>query len=188
MLSTIGRAAVRRVVTPRPQSTNGTFRSLWYLHCAGTFHRAQGTSAVSKSSFYPERSYATATKASSKPKSTTTKTAKLKKKPAVKKAVKKPLKKIAKKKKVLKKPVKKVVKKKKILSEEDAKKATVKALKAKALSIPKQKPAAAWTVFVAEYAAANPNVPLTAYATEAAAKYKSLTPPELEVIGLVLTS
>jgi hypothetical protein len=176
MLSTIGRAAVRRVVAPGPQSTNNAFRSVWHLQYVGTFHHPKGSSALPKSSFPLVRTYATATKVSPKPKTTTAQKAKPKKA-----AAKKPVKKLAKKKNVLKKLVKKVVKKK-VLTEEEKKKAVVKALKAKALSIPKKLPQSAWTVLTSEHSRVNPGSMASGGMVEVAGKYKNLSPAELEVI------
>jgi hypothetical protein len=184
MLSTIGRAAVRRVVAPGPQSTNGAFRSIWHLQNVGTFHNQKISSTLQKTSFSSGRTYATATKVAPKSK-TTTKTAKPKK-PVAKKAVKKTVKKAAKKKKVVKKLKPKIKgrsPKKKILTEEEAKKVVVKDLKAKALILPKRLPRTAWTVLASEFSKANPTNPRVGTAmVEASAKYKSLSPAELEVI------
>jgi len=179
MLSTIGRAAVRRVVAPGPQSTNSAFRSIWHLQNVGAFHNQKISSTLRKTSFSPGRTYATATKVAPKSK-TTTKTAKPKKKPVAKKAVKKAVKKVVKK---LKPKLKARPPKKKILTEEEAKKAVVKDLKAKALILPKRLPRTAWTVLATEFSKANPTNPRVASAmVEASAKYKSLSPAELEVI------
>jgi hypothetical protein len=181
MLSTIGRAAVRRVVAPGPQSTNSAFRSIWHLQNVGTFHNQKITSTLRKTSFHPGRTYATATKVAPKSK-TTTKTATPKKKPVAKKAVKK----VAKKKKVVKKLKPKLkgrTPKKKILTEEEAKKVVVKDLKVKALTLPKKLPQTAWTVLASEMSKAKPTDPrVVSGMVEASAKYKSLSPAELEVI------
>lgn len=188
MLSTVGRAAVRRVVAPGPQSTNSAFRSIWHLQYVGTFHNPKSSSALPKTSFSLGRSYATATKVAPKPKKTTTKTVKPKKAVA-KKAVKKPLKKVAKKKKAVKKlKAKPRGRPKKVLTEEEAKKAVLKDLKAKALSLPKKLPQTAWVVFAAEESKANRTDPRGGSAlVEAAAKYKSFSPTELEVIDPFLS-
>jgi hypothetical protein len=101
---------------------------------------------------------------------------------------------------VAKKPVKKTATKKKkavkklkskpvgrprtrILTEEDKKKAVVKALKAQALAIPKKLPWTAWMVFNAEDARANPISIANAgpRTTNAANRYKNMSPAELEV-------
>ena len=185
MLSSIGRAAVRRVVAPGPQSTNSAFRSVWHLQHVGSFHHPKGSSALDKSCFSLGRAYATATKAATKPKTTTTKLAKSKK-PVAKKAAKKPVKKTAtKKKKAVKKLKSKPVgRPRKILTEEDKKKAVVKALKAQALVIPKKLPWTAWMVFNAEDSRANPVSIANAgpRMTDASNRYKSMSPAELEVI------
>jgi hypothetical protein len=184
MLSTIGRAAIRRVVAPGRQSTNSALRALRHLQCIGTLQHAEGSSALPRPSSYPGRSYATATKTASKSKSATTKTAKPKKKPSAKKVVKKPVKKVAKKKKVVKKlKAKPRGRPRKIPTEEEKKKAALKVLKATALSPPKQKPQTAWTVLAAESAKANPSAQLGSEMKAASTKYKSLTPAELEVLG-----
>ena len=180
MLSTIGRAAVRRVVGRGSQSTNSALRSLWHLQYVGTFPDPKSNSTVAKFSFSLGRDYATATRTAAKPRTTTTKTAKPKK-AAAKKAVKKPVKKIAKKKKVVKKlKAKPKGRPKKILTPEEAQKATVKELKVKALSPPKPLSQTAWTVLASEWAKANPSAKPSPF-LGASAKYKSLSPAELEV-------
>jgi hypothetical protein len=120
------------------------------------------------------RTYATATKDAPKSK-TTTKSTKPKKKAVAKKAVKK--------KTVVKKlKPKPRARPKRILTEEEKKKVVVKDLKAKALTQPKQLPQTAWTVLASEVSKANPTNPRIASGmVAAAAKYKSLSPAELEV-------
>jgi hypothetical protein len=153
----------------------------------GSFHHAKGRSALEKSCFSLGRTYVTATKAAPKSKTTTTKPAKSKK-PVAKKAAKKPVKKVAKKKT---KAVKKLKPKPagrprtKILTEEERKKAVVKALKAQALAIPKKLPWTAWMVFNTENARANPVSIANAgpKMTDASNRYKSMSPAELEVIN-----
>ena len=139
------------------------------------------------------RGYATATKAApksktttTKSKTTTTKSAKSKK-PVAKKAAKKPVKKTAtKKRKTVKKLKSKPVgrPRTKIPTEEDKKKAVVKVLKAQALAIPKKQPWTAWMVFNAEDSRANPVSVANAgpRMADAANRYKSMSPAELEVI------
>lgn len=184
MLSTIGRAAVRRVVAGAPQLTKRAFQRIWHLQHVGASHNPKNGSDRPQFSFSLRRSYATAAKVVSKPRTTKSTTAKPKKavaKKAAKKPVKKPVKKVAKK-KAVKKPVKKPAKKKKILTEEQTEKLTLKELKAKALSFPKKKPQTAWSVLASEYTKEHAS---TAFATgfkDAAVKYKSLSPAELEVI------
>ncbi|KAE9376948.1 hypothetical protein N431DRAFT_401543 [Stipitochalara longipes BDJ] len=182
MLSTIGRAAVRRLLGRGHQSTNSALRSLWHLQYVGTFQDPKRISALPKSYVSLGRCYATATKAASKPRAATTKTAKPKKKAVARKAVKKPIKKVAKKKVVKKLKPKPKGRPRKILSAEEAKKDAVKAQKAKALSLPKNLPQTAWTVLASEWAKAHPSQPATGTSplTAAAAKYKSLSPAELE--------
>jgi hypothetical protein len=183
MLSTIGRAAVRRVVAGAPQSTNKAFQSIWHLQHVGTLHNPKNGSGLPQFSSLG-RSYATTAKVVSKPRTTkpTANPLKAVAKKAAKKPVKKPVKKVAKK-KAVKKPVKKPAKKK-ILTEEQAEKLALKKLKAKALSFPKNKPHTAWGVLLSEYTKEHAS---TAYNTgfkDSAAKYKSLSPAELEVIDV----
>ncbi len=187
MLSSIGRAAVRRVVAPGPQSTNSALRSVWHLQHVGSFHHRNVGSALDKSCFSLGRAYATAPEAAPKPKKITTKSAKSKK-PVAQKAAKKPVKKTATKKK--KKAAKKLKSKPvgrprtKILTDVDRKKAVVKALKAQALAIPKKLPWTAWMVFNGEDARAHPVSIANAgpRTTDAANRYKRMSPAELEVI------
>lgn len=91
------------------------------------------------------------------------------------------------KKKVVAKPKPKP--KKKVLTELQKQKATLKkgreelkALKATALTLPKAKPATAWTVLLSEYMVKDGKGPSTtsSVAKDASAKYKSLTTEELE--------
>jgi len=89
------------------------------------------------------------------------------------------VKKVAKK-KSLKKPVKKAAKKKKVLTEEQTEKLTVKALKAKALSLPKKKPQTAWSVLASEYTKEHASTAFGSGFKDAAAKYKGLSSAELE--------
>jgi len=175
MLSTIGRAAVRRVVARSPQSTNRAFQSIWHLHHVGASQNPSNTSTRPNVPSSIARSFATATKAAPKTKTTKATTTKPKK-TATKKAVKKPTKKKAtpKPKPKVRKPVKKV------LTEEQKQKVVLKELKAKALSPPKKKPQNAWTVLASQYAKENgPNMS-SGGMKEAAAKYKSLSPEQLE--------
>jgi hypothetical protein len=184
MLSTIGRAAVRRVVAGGAASTNRAFPSIWHLQHVGIYYDSKSSLKFHLSQ---GRSYATATKAAPKPKTTKPKTTKPKKAVA-KKVVKKPAKKVARKKAVKKPKPKPRKPAKKILTEEQARKVAVKDLKAKALSPPKQKPISAWTVLAAEYAKEHASsMPSTGW-KDASAKYKGLGPAELEVNRSILSS
>ncbi|KAI9816391.1 MAG: hypothetical protein M1832_005058 [Thelocarpon impressellum] len=81
-----------------------------------------------------------------------------------------------KKKKAAPKKKKPAVKAKKVLTEEEKTKAEIKRLKAAALSEPKGLPRTAWSVLSAEMA----QVSHSLQSTEASARYKALTPVELE--------
>lgn len=97
--------------------------------------------------------------------------------------MKKPVKKKVAVKKVVKKPVKKVLSdRQKAIAIARKNLDEVKALKATALTIPKKGPTTAWMVLNAEYSRANSGT-ATSNVTAAAAKYKSLSPSELEVSG-----
>jgi hypothetical protein len=186
MLSTIGRAAVRRVVAGGTQSTNRSFQSVWHLQHVGTSHNPKDSFSHPKFSFSLGRLYTTATKVAPKSQTTKSKTARPKKAVA-KKALKKPAKKAAKK-KTVKKPAKKVAKKKpvKALTEEQVKKVAVKELKAKALSLPKQKPYTAWAVLLSEHSKEHASSMRSTGLKDAAARLKSLSPAELEVNRSIL--
>lgn len=181
MLSTIERAAIRRVVAGGTQSTNRAFQSIWHLQHVATSHIPRSGSVG--------RSYATATKAAPKPKTTkptTTKSKTAKPKAAANKVAKKPAKKVARKKAVKKAKPKTRKPVKKILTEEQAKKVAVKDLKAKALSPPKQKPSTAWSVLVSEYVKEHAAAGSGSGMKEASSKYKILSPTELEVNRYIL--
>lgn len=105
MLSSIGRASVRRVVTGR-QSTNGAVLSIFGR--VGRFQTKKAALIRAQSHLPKYRTYATTTASKTAPKKTTTATTSTKTKPAAKKsstskAGKKPVK------KPVKKPTKKVV-------------------------------------------------------------------------------
>lgn len=176
MLSSIGRAAIRRVgAGASHQSTNRVLQSLWHLQRIDKSNNVDLTSTLLQFSFSVRRPYATTTQAT-KPK---TKTSTAKAKPKTQKAV---LKKAVKK-KAAAKPKPKAKPKKKVLTDEQKQKAELKALKATALTPPKGKPATAWTVLLSEMMKKGSVPPggTTSVAKEAAARYKSLTAEELEV-------
>jgi hypothetical protein len=173
MLSRITRAAIRRVVagTAYP-STNRVYQSVWHLQHLNTHKNTEKALSSTQFSCVSRRSLATAantTSTSPKPKS---------KKAPAKRAVKKPAKK-----KAAAKPKAKAKPKKKVVTPEQKEKLKIKELKAVALSPPKTKPSTAWTVLLAEFVTehATPGKQAVSFAREAAAKYKALTPGELEV-------
>lgn len=180
MLSSIGRAAIRRVGAGASHpSTNRVLQSLRHLQRVDKSNNVASNSALYQFFTSFRRSYATTTQAT-KPKTKTSVTAKAK--PKTKTAApKKPVKKAVKKKAVAK-PKPKAKPKKKVLTDEQKQKAELKALKATALTPPKGKPSTAWMVVLSEMmkkAAATPGG-TTSVAKEAAARYKSLTTEELE--------
>jgi hypothetical protein len=124
------------------------------------------------------RLFATATKAATRKAKTTATKSSTKK--ASKKTVKKPAN--TAKKAVAKKPKSKV-KPQKLLSPEQKEKLEIKKLKELALSTPKGKPSTPWVVLLKEYSAEHASTGKSAvsFAKEAAAKYKSLSPGEIEV-------
>ncbi|PVH87230.1 hypothetical protein DL98DRAFT_510091 [Cadophora sp. DSE1049] len=190
MLSSIGRASVRRVVARGPQSTNRTLQGLWQIQRVDTIQNADNASTRPQFSF-SQRSYATATKTATKPKASKTTTTKPRTKKIAKKPVKKAVKKPVKKKAVAKKPVKKP---KKVLSEahklriETSKRVEkLKALKEAALEAPKSKPNTAWTVIISELSKENAGVAAIATTPLAASKYKSLSASELESYNRIAT-
>jgi hypothetical protein len=166
MLSNVARAAIRRVgagaVHP---STNRVFQSIWRIQQLRTLESTESAVLSSGFSFTLRRTLATAatTRATSA-------------KPKTKRAAKKPKKKAAAKPKAKGRP-------KKVLSAEEKAKLRIRELKAIALSNPKLKPSTAWTVLVSEQVAGN--IPqgksLGSLVGEAATKYKSLSPNELDV-------
>ncbi|KAH7330278.1 hypothetical protein BKA65DRAFT_554265 [Rhexocercosporidium sp. MPI-PUGE-AT-0058] len=176
MLSSIGRASVRRVVSRGPQSTNRALQSTWQFQRADNNQNTNNASTRSQFPFSAQRSYATATKVASKPKASKTTPTKT----STKKVTKKPVKKPAKKKVVAKKPVKRVQSKTSLARIEAAKRRTnIDALKAVALTdSPKTKPSTTWRVVLAE--AVKPGMKASSLARDAASKYKSLSPAELE--------
>jgi len=190
MLSAIGRAAVRRVVAGGAQSTNQALRSIWHIQRVDS---TQNPSNTPQSALPIRRLYATATKAAptTKAKIPATKAKpKAKKVAPKKKAVKKPVKKVVKKKaKPKAKPVKKV--KKPLTEVQKSKLAATKArvylkeLKEQALSPPSKPATTAWQVLLSEVTKqpqpAGQKYDLASVAKEASAKFKSLTPAELEV-------
>lgn len=189
MLTNIGRAAVRRVGAGGSHaSTNRGFQGIWRLHSTHAHSNVNNASDRTQFPLLTRRLYATTTKVTqtTAPRAkrvATTKAiaAKAKPKKAVKKpAVKKPKKRVASKPKP--KPKRKV-KAKKVISPEQKAKADIKALKVTALSPPKAKPSTAWTVLVNELGTeqAGTGKSATSFSKEAATKYRSLSPEQLEV-------
>jgi len=132
--------------------------------------------------------YATATKTTQTPAPKKTSAAKAKTTKATpKKATKKPAKKPVKKKvkkAVAKKPKakSKTKPKKKVLTVEQQKRAEIRELKKTALSPPKGSPSNAWTVLWVDLVKQRrAETSVKEIGLEASAKYKSLTPAELEV-------
>lgn len=173
MLSTIARAAIRRVgagaIHP---STNRVFQSIWHLQSLRTYDNADGTLPSTDASFILRRSLATVAKVpatSSKPKA----------KKAPKKNATKKLKK-----KVASKPKSAIGRPKKVLTKEEETKLRIRSLKKVALSVPKMKPSRPWLVFIVEYIAENhtgQQQSLGLLSKAASAKFKSLSPSEVEV-------
>jgi len=190
MLSNIGRAAIRRVGAGTSDlSTNRALQKIWLFQQVTISNDSKNASNRPQFSFSLRRSYVTASKGTqtAKPrakKSTTTAKSKTAKKTSPKKAAKKPKKKAAAKPKA-KRSVKKVLTEaqKEKAAEVEAK-AQIKDLKAKALlSPPKGKPATAWNLVLSELSAADTSsvkISIPEIAKEAAVKYKSLSPEELE--------
>ena len=186
MLSSIGRAAVRRVgAGVSQQSTNRVFlQSLWQLERADKSNNAD--SIFTQRPFYLSlrRSYATTVKATV-PKSEVSIAAKPTAKPkkaapkkSAKKAVKKkPKKKLATKSKVKAKP------KKKVLTDEQKKRATLRALKLTALTPPTLKPRSTWLAFLKKFNEDNKSSAASGAtkAKDASVHFKSITTEELEV-------
>ncbi|KAI9051025.1 hypothetical protein LZ554_005133 [Drepanopeziza brunnea f. sp. 'monogermtubi'] len=181
-LSSIGRAAVRRVAARGPQSINQALQSSRLRRVEIT----QGNvSTRTRSPLYLQRSYATATKVVAKPKPKTTAKAKPKAQTVPKKAVKKPVKKKVARKRAVKKPAKKVL--------TDAQKENLKAAKARkhlrelkktALSVPKAKPHTAWLIFFAQEIKKDPGSG-SAKCLEVSTRYNSLGPSELESLNQI---
>jgi hypothetical protein len=169
MLSTIARAAIRRAgagaVYP---PTNRVFQSFWHLQRLRTRGNTEIVLPTTDLSFLLRRTLATATK-------TGTGAATPRSETVTKRAAKKP-KKVAAKAKAKSRP-------KKVLTAENKAKLRIKELKSVALSTPKLKPSTAWTVLVSELVSdgATGGKSLGLSVTNAAAKYKSLSPGELEV-------
>ncbi|CZT48290.1 uncharacterized protein RSE6_08965 [Rhynchosporium secalis] len=203
MLSSIGRASVRRVVTRSPQSTTRAAQGIWQFQRAN-IENANNTSNRSQVNNTTRRSYATATKAIAKPKaSKPSVTSRVVQKPAnsvnkkvvAKKTVKKPAKKLVKKpikkaRKPVAKPAKKPVKRvKKPKSEAQLaaaaalkKTANLKALKAVALQAPDAKPTKPWLLYVSDMIVnREPGQSFGDIIQATANKWKNLSPAELEV-------
>jgi len=186
MLSNIGRAAIKRVGAGTSRSsTHSVVLSPWNRWINGSSKAVNGFPGRTQFSLLLPRLYATATKATQTPAPKKTSTAKAKttkatpKKAAAKKPAKKKVKKaLAKKPKA--KP--KAKPKKKVLTVEQQKRAEIRELKKTALSPPKGTPSSAWTVLWADFVKQRrAGTSVKEVALEASAKYKSLTPAELEV-------
>lgn len=177
MLSSIGRAAVKRTVTRGPISTN-QFRRVGSIQ--------DNASCQHRSLIFLQRSYATATKVAATPRSKTAARAKSETKTATKKATKEAVEQSAKpvKQQVANEPA---VKKVKILSaKQEEKKKTLEArlnlrtLKATALSEPAVLPDHPWKLFMHQEMGKMPGL-VSSRLPEISVKYKSLSPSELEV-------
>ena len=183
MLSTIGRAAIRRVgAGANASSTNRVLQSGWHLQRLDT---SKGSDNATHAQFLLlARQYATASKTTqtSKPRARVSTKPGPKPKSKLKRAPKAPAKK-APKKKVAKKVVKKKVKaiKKKVVTPEQRTRQKIRELKKVALSPPTRKAETAWMVVLDEArATAAPGENRTVMKT-ASAKYKSLLAEELQV-------
>ncbi|KAH6678359.1 hypothetical protein B0J14DRAFT_320626 [Halenospora varia] len=179
MLSTIGRAAIRRGAGAG-SSTNRIIQSTWLLQRANSRTGSDSQRDSSFLSIANKRAFATATKTVAKPKTTATTT-----KPKAKtttKSTKAKAKKSVKKKAAAKKPApkKKVVKQ---LTEEQKKKAVIRELKKTALKPPKGLGSTPWIVFCGDSLSADKAVSLKNSMSEIAAKYQSLSPAELEALN-----
>ncbi|KAG9234131.1 hypothetical protein BJ875DRAFT_22484 [Amylocarpus encephaloides] len=177
MLSSIGRAAVRRSCARASVENKRPIHKVWQL---GLFNSSNGRSFLPVSSRVasgPSRFFATATKPAAKPikritkpkaKATSTKT--------TKKPAKKPAKKAAPKK--LKPKVKKA---KKELTPEEQLAKEVRVLKKQVLTPPKALPSNAWSIIVSE--ACRPGVRASTSLVEAAARLKQLSIAEREALN-----
>ncbi|KAH8663117.1 hypothetical protein BGZ60DRAFT_433127 [Tricladium varicosporioides] len=181
MLSTIGRAAIRRGAGAR-SSTNRVIQSTWLLQrtnsrTGSNFQRESSLRIVD------QRAFATTSKTVAKSKTTTT-TGNPKAKTTTRstKAKTKPAKKPIKKKLAAKKPApkKKVVKP---LTEEQKKKAVIRELKKTALKPPKGLGSTPWIVFCGDNLSADNAVSLKNSMSDIAAKYQSLSSAELEALN-----
>ena len=182
MLSSIGRAAIRRVGAGASQSsTTRVFQSGWCLQRVYTSKNADNASVHLQFSLALQRAYATATKAiqtskgrpkgsKAKPKTRGAASKKVAKKPVKKKAAKKTAP------KPKRKPAKKVV-----ITEAQKAKEEVKKLKLIALTPPKALPKTAWSILLQEMIPKGSTGSLATLSKEAAARYKTLTAEELEV-------
>ncbi|KAF4636938.1 hypothetical protein G7Y89_g1145 [Cudoniella acicularis] len=185
MLFSIGRVAVRRGAQHSGASTNRAIRMVWLLHRVNSRSSTNSFHASPRFGIRCSRSFATTTKTVPKPKAKSTTSTKDKSTTKVKKPAKKIAKKVAKK-KVVKKPAPKVKKPvKKVLTEAEQEKATLKALKQKVLSPPALLPHSAWSVLLSEtvrelVTKGAESGAFTAATKSAAARYKSLSPQELE--------
>ena len=191
MLSSIGRAAIKRVgAGASHKSTNRVLQTILHLQRVARSNNVGSTYNLCQSSLSLLRSYATATLAAK----TKTKTSAATTKPKTKKAApKKPVKKAVKRKpkrKVAAKPKPKAKPKKKILTPKGKERAAkqkqiaeLKALKAAALTPPKHKAITAWNVLLHETMAKKTMTAggIGLVTKEASAKFKALTAEELEV-------
>lgn len=184
MLSTIGRAAVRRVGGGASQSTNRALCcSLLRLHGVDASQNSINPSAQRQFTIALRRAYATATKDVAKPKAKSAVKAKAKPKSAAKKPAKKPVKKKVKKTKAKAKPKPKIKKAvKKPLTDEQKLRLDIKKLKETALLAgqPKSAPISAWQVVLKE-GGDKISSKISERAKSAAEVYKALSPSELEV-------
>ncbi|TAQ88506.1 hypothetical protein B7494_g3130 [Chlorociboria aeruginascens] len=190
MLSSIGRAAIRRVGAGTwHASTNRGLQSIWQLLRVDSSTNTDNASLQAGFSSSLQRAYATVTQSTLSKKRTTAKpkTTEAGAKKVVKKAVKK---KPASKKKVAakKKPKPQArPRPKKILSDEEKLKAKAKEWKTVALlSEPKKKTTAVWNLVLQDTMRAakrdgdDPKSVFKATAAEASTKFKSLSPEEIE--------
>jgi membrane protein involved in colicin uptake len=206
MLSTIGRASVRRVAAGH-RSTNGAARTIFNLrrveetqtkrlasiraHSQLQTHRAYATAAASKTT--STKSATTKASTTKKPAAKKAATSKTTKQPA-KKPAKKPVKKVASKPKakgLTEKQKEKVARQKEraaLKQKRDKAKAAIEAsklelteLKAKALDAPKGKPTRSFTLFLSENGTAGQGLPKGDGLKAVSEKFKSLTPEEREV-------
>lgn len=186
MLSSIGRAALRRVAGAT--STNRTAQGIWHVQRPHVVEGEIYHSFTSNICLFSPRNYATATKVATKPtvKTTKTKTTTTKVKTPAKKDSKTPVKKPAVKKEkkvVAKKKAKPKPKKivKKVLTDDQKKLKQLRELRAVALTTPKALPDSPFQLVQRELTVKGTKVSTTSPIV--AAKYKSLSSAELEVNG-----
>ncbi|RDL41967.1 uncharacterized protein BP5553_01946 [Venustampulla echinocandica] len=174
MLSSIGRAALKRSGAGAGAcqvSTNRVAQHARLLRITNSPQGANNLPGQDQLAFQFLRCYATATKVATKAPSKTTKS----KSAGSTTKAKKPAKKVAKKPKAVKKPAKKV------LTDKQRTAASIRDLKAKALTPPPNKPSTVWQlIFQESMKSKTREGGISDTAREAAAKYKSLSPAELE--------